>query len=137
MLAPIVTTGAETLVPLVLETGGQAVAGVAFALALDASAFDPRDADGDGLPDAVTLTVPAAMNKAVIWNAAANRLEVALYGTSLPLPTLSDGVLATVEINATASVTPPTLTLVSLSDASGNDLPTAPPTGLFLPLIVR
>jgi hypothetical protein len=77
------------------------------------------------------------MNKAVIWNAAANRLEVALYGTSLPLPTLSDGVLATVEINATASVTPPTLTLVSLSDASGNDLPTAPPTGLFLPLIVR
>jgi hypothetical protein len=50
---------------------------------------------------------------------------------------LTDGVLATVKINATASVTPPTLTLVSLSDASGNDLPTTPPTGLFLPLIVR
>ncbi|MEZ4733239.1 MAG: hypothetical protein R3E79_39595 [Caldilineaceae bacterium] len=76
--------------------------------------------------------------KSVVWNAQAQRLEVALYGVSLPLTTLADGVLATVTVDGTAT---PALTQVSLSDTNGNDLPlnqeTALRTGIFLPLIMR
>lgn len=129
-----VANGGQTSIPVTLQSGGHAVAAVAFALELGNSAFDPTDANGDGIPDAVTLNVPAGVTKSVIWNAAAKRLEVVLYGASLPLPTLADGLLATVTISGGAT---PTLSQVSLSDADGNDLLAAPVRGLFLPLIVR
>ena len=74
------------------------------------------------------------MTKSVNWNAPARRLEVALYGVSLPLPTLSDGVLATVTVNGNVT---PALTQLSLSDANGNDLLAPSRTGLFLPLVAR
>ena len=129
-----VANGRQTTIPVMLKSGGHAVAGVAFALELGNSAFDATDANGDGLPDAVTLNVPAGVTKSVVWNAQARRLEVALYGVSLPLPTLSDGVLATVTVDGAAT---PTLTLVSLSDTNGNDLLTSTRRGLFLPLATR
>jgi hypothetical protein len=129
-----VNEGAQTTIPVTLQSRGQVVAGAAFALTLGDAAFDATDADGDGVPDAVTLNVPAGVMKSVSWNAQAKRLEVALYGASLPLPTLSDGVLATVTVDGEAT---PTLTLVSLSDTNGNDLLTATRRGLFLPLATR
>jgi hypothetical protein len=129
-----VADSGQTTVPVTLKTGGQAVAAAAFALKLGDAAFDATDANGDGLPDAVTLNVPAGVTKAVIWNAQARRLEVALYGASLPLPTFSDGVLVTVTVDGVAT---PTLTQVSLSDTNGNDLLAPTRTGLFLPLIAR
>jgi len=125
--------GGQTTIPVMLKTGGHAVAATAFALALGDSTFDATDADGDGLPDAVTLNVPAGVTKSVVWNAAAKRLEVALYGVNLPLPTLADGVLATVTVDGVAT---PTLSQVSLSDANGNDL-LAPRMNAFLPLVTR
>ena len=129
-----VANGGQTTIPVTLKTGGHAVAAAAFALELGDSAFDATDANGDGLPDAVTLNVPAGVTKSVNWNAPARRLEVALYGVSLPLPTLSDGVLATVTVNGNVT---PALTQLSLSDANGNDLLAPSRTGLFLPLVAR
>jgi hypothetical protein len=117
-----VADSGQTTVPVTLKTGGQAVAAAAFALKLGDAAFDATDANGDGLPDAVTLNVPAGVTKAVI------------YGASLPLPTFSDGVLVTVTVDGVAT---PTLTQVSLSDTNGNDLLAPTRTGLFLPLIAR
>jgi hypothetical protein len=129
-----VADSGQTTVPVTLKTNRQAVAAAAFALKLGDAAFDATDANGDGLPDAVTLNVPAGVTKAVIWNAQARRLEVALYGASLPLPTFSDGVLVTVTVDGVAT---PTLTQVSLSDTNGNDSLAPTRTGLFLPLIAR
>ena len=129
-----VANGGQTTIPVTLKTGGHAVAAAAFALTLGDSAFDATDANGDGLPDAVTLNVPAGVTKSVNWNAPARRLEVALYGVSLPLPTLGDGVLATVTVNGNVT---PALTQLSLSDANGNDLLAPSRTGLFLPLVAR
>jgi hypothetical protein len=129
-----VANGGQTTIPVTLKSGGHAVAAAAFALELGDSAFDATDANGDGLPDAVTLNVPAGVTKSVVWNAAAKRLEVALYGVNLPLPTLSDGVLATVTVNGNVT---PALTQLSLSDANGNDLLAPTRTGLFLPLVAR
>jgi len=131
-----IANGGQTTIPVMLKTGGHAVAATAFALALGDSTFDATDANGDGLPDAVTLNVPAGVTKSVVWNAAAKRLDVALYGVSLPLPTLADGVLATVTVADAAPVTP-TLTLVSFSDPAGQDLPARVRATLFLPIIVR
>ena len=129
-----VADSGQTTIPVTLKTKGQAVAAAAFALHLGDAAFDATDANGDGVPDAVTLNVPAGVTKSLVWNAQSRRLEVALYGASLPLPTLSDGVLATVTVAGTAT---PTLSQVSLSDTDGNDLLAPTRTGLFLPLITR
>jgi hypothetical protein len=150
------TVGATTTLTVTLNTGGNGIAAATFALGLDPAVlhFDTTDADEDGVPDAITLNTPPGMSRSVTWNPAAKRLEVAVFGMSLPLPTLTDGTLATVSIavanDTTANSTPLALDLVSFSDADGNDLPfteqdgtltitgnTAPPKGLFLPLVVR
>ena len=150
------TVGATTTLTVTLNTGGNGIAAATFALGLDPAVlhFDTTDADEDGVPDAITLNTPPGMSRSVTWNPAAKRLEVAVFGMSLPLPTLTDGTLATVSIavanDTSATSTPLALDLVSFSDADGNDLPfteqdgtltitgnTAPPTGLFLPLVVR
>lgn len=150
------TVGVSTTLTVTLNTGGNAIAAATFALNLDPAKlhFSDTDTDEDGVPDAITLHVPPSMSKTVIWNPEQKRLEVAVFGMSLPLPTLSDGVLATVQVqvaaDATASTTPLALTLVSLSDPDGNDLPVTqangtftvqpkvtPRTDLFLPLVIH
>jgi len=128
-----IANGEQTTIPVTLKSNGQAIAAVAFALNLGDAPFDASDANGDGLPDAVALNVPTGVMKSVTWNAQARRLEVALYGATLPLPTLSDGVLATVTVDG---VVTPSLSQVSLSDANGNDL-LAPRMSAFLPLVTR
>ena len=149
------TVGATTSLTVTLNTGGNAIAAATFALGLDPAVlhFATADADEDGVPDAITLNTPAGMSKSVTWNAAAKRLEVAVFGMSLPLPTLTDGKLATVTIavanDTMATSTPLALDLVSFSDPDGNDLPFTDQDGtltidtskvqrpLFLPLVVR
>ena len=54
-------------VPVVLDTGGASAAALTFALAYDdALSFDDTDANGDGLPDAVSLNVTEAMAATVL-----------------------------------------------------------------------
>lgn len=149
--------GANTTLTVTLNTGGNAIAAATFALRLNPAVlhFATTDADQDGVPDAITLKTPAGMSKSATWNPTAKRLEVAVFGMSLPLPTLTDGTLATVSIavanDTTASSTPLALDLVSFSDSDGNDLPftdqdgaltiigapAAPSKAIFLPLVVR
>ena len=149
------TVGATTTLTVTLNTGGNAIAAATFALGLDSAVlnFDTTDADADGVPDAITLNTPAGMSRSASWNATAKRLEVAVFGMSLPLPTLTDGTLATVSIavanDTSATSTPLALDLVSFSDADGHDLPFTEQDGtltidtsnvqrsLFLPLVVR
>ena len=136
---------------LTLDTGGNTVSAVTFALVLDTSkvTFDATDADADGVPDTITFNVPASMTKSVTWNAELSRLEVALFGAALPLPTVSDGVLATVNLDVADDAsgdTPLTLDLVSLGDDQGADvevtdvdgsLHIAGSGGIYLPIIKR
>ena len=148
--------GQSATVTVNFNPAGNQVAAASFALVIDPGqlAFDATDADSDGVPDAVQLTVPAGMSKSVQWNAAQNRLEVAVFGTSLPLPTLGEGVLATVNLQVAATATPGTTTLgvalASLGDTEGQDVTVAPTSGtltigdgaaarnlLYLPVAVR
>ena len=147
--------GQMATVTVNFNPAGNQVAAASFALVIDSSklSFDPTDADGDGLPDAVQLTVPASMSKSVQWNAAQSRLEVAIFGASLPLPTLSAGVLATINVQVAATAAPGAtdlgMALASLGDTQGQDVAVAPTSGtltitgnaagnsLYLPLVVR
>lgn len=120
--------GQAVAVSVRLNTEGNPISAATFALELDPSkvSVDPTDSNGDGIPDVVTVNVPAGMSKAVSWNAAESRLEVALFGTALPLPTLAAGNLLTVTLTvadgAAAGATPLTLQLVSLGDPEGQDV---------------
>ena len=151
------TAGTSTVVTVTLDTAGNGIVAATFALVFDPTAvsFTAEDGNEDGIPDGVVIHAPAMLEHSVSWNAAAHRLEVALFSTSLPLPTLNDGVLATVTLNVAADApvesTPLALELVTISDANGNDLAVNAtdgtltiflPTGqldsqLFLPLISR
>lgn len=120
--------GQAVAVSVRLNTADNSIAAATLALELDASkvSVDPTDSDGDGVPDAVTINAPAGMSKSASWNAAESRLEVALFGTALPLPTLADGSLLTVTLTvaegAAAGATPLQLQLVSLGDPEGQDV---------------
>ena len=138
--------GSTVAVPVTLESAGNSVAAATFVLTFDSAAasFDPTDSDGNGIPDAVTLNVPASMAATVIYDADASRIQVAVYGTTLPMPVLSDGVLATIELQVTAGTSDLTLTQASLGSDAGQSIPvvvdsdTVPTTGngaLFLPLL--
>jgi hypothetical protein len=137
--------GETIAVPVTLVTAGNNVAAAAFTLSFDpaAASFDPADGDGDGVPDAVTLNVPASMAKFVFFDAAANRIQIAVYGSALPMPLLSDGVLATVELQVKAGGSL-TLAQASLGNDAGQSVPvttgegTIPLAGdgeLFLPFL--
>ncbi|MEZ4862378.1 MAG: choice-of-anchor D domain-containing protein [Caldilineaceae bacterium] len=147
--------GQVATVAVNLNPASNAVAAATFALQVDTSklSFDATDADEDGAPDAVVLNIPTGMSKSVQWNAAQGRLEVAVFGTSLPLPTLNEGALATVSFQVAATATPGDaelgLTMVSLSDTDGQDLAVDQSGGtltiigadasnfLYLPMIVQ
>ena len=136
--------GETVAIPLTLDTGGNAIAAATFTLSFDgaAASFDPTDSDGDGVPDAITLNIPASMAKTVIFNAATSRIQVAVYGTSVPMPLLSDGALATIELELKGGTSALTLTQGSLGNDAGQSIPvdgiTTPTQGngaLFLPLL--
>ncbi len=149
---PTVQAGQPITVEIRLETAGNSVAAAGFALALDSSrlSVDPTDSDGDGVPDAVAINVPANMTKSVRWNSTLSRLEVAIFGTAMPLPTLSDGTLATITLAVAADANgtvPLDLQLASLGNTNGDDVVVNGQDGslhidgtvnrIFLPTVLR
>ncbi len=146
----VARTGEQVDMAITLDTAGNAVASVGFALVLAPNAsFDPTDSNGDGVPDAVQLNVPAGITPNIGWNAARHRLEVAFFGTTVPLPTLSDGVLATVTLTAPEGSVGDSLVsleLVSLGNTAGQDVAVETQAGtthkgsgspIFLPFVLR
>lgn len=92
--------GESVTIPLVFTSNGQRAAAAVFALRLDDPllSFDPADNNGDGIPDAVTLTLPAGLAPTVKFDAERKQLQFVLADLSLPFTTLPDGPLATVTL---------------------------------------
>lgn len=92
--------GGLVTVPVSLTANGAQVAGLMFSLDLDQDCliFDPADADGRGIPDAVGVSVPPEFQVAVAYDAADadSELDVVIADYSPPHALLADGTLVTV-----------------------------------------
>ena len=119
--------GSAVDVPVTLDRKGATVAGAAFTLTYDPqqAAFDSTDADGDGLPDAVVFATDAALKRSVSIDAASGSIKIAVYGLALPLPTIDDGLLATVHLQAVGDQPLAGLSLLdaALGSDSGSNTP--------------
>lgn len=155
------TAGTTVDVPIHLTTNGAAVAAAAFMLTFDLAAlsFDPTDGNGDTLPDALHLTLPALMEQPLITvTTHTGALDVAFTALAATPVTWYDGVLLTVtlQVNEISGDSPVTTTLVfdpsippSLGSATGTSIPVqtanglvqitppAAPSRLYLPLIMQ
>ena len=140
----VASAGAAVDVPIMLHSNGD-LAAAGFTLNYDAASlrFDATDADGDGLPDALALHLPAGVQA---WTQVSDgQIQVALAGLSLPLPTLADGALATVTFDLLDSGSIVRLTNVSAGDTSGRDVDMKAEDGavgvvnhsFFMPLVTK
>jgi hypothetical protein len=138
--------GADLTVPVTIQTKGVSVAGAAFTLVYDPAqaVLDESDADGDGIPDAIRFATNAGLKRSVSVDAANGRIKIAVYGLNLPLPTIADGVLATVRLQAQgdAALNGIGLADAALGNVSGGNTPVEVEAGgagqtmhLYLPAI--
>lgn len=143
--------GANVTLPVSLQSQGNGVASLAFAVKVDTAQFalDPTDADEDGIPDAVTLNAPTGMLRMAFYDPAAGEIQIVLAGMVMPLPVLEDGIVANIQLvgkpGATGSAAAVALENVSLGDTEGGALPVqvelVAPEGslprIFLPFVNR
>ena len=137
--------GDTVQLPISLTTNGNAIAAAGFTIAYDAAAlaFDNTDADGDGIPDALTLDLPQGVQAWV--QTGEGVIQIAVAGISLPLPTLDDGDLATVTFSVTKTGGAAALRDASVGNANGVSVSVITHDGavgevstdFFLPLVVR
>jgi uncharacterized repeat protein (TIGR01451 family) len=99
-----VQPGSNVSVPVNFVSNGNAVAATVFAVTFDAARLqvDPTDGNGDGVPDAVNLHVPARFARSVIVDNQGS-IQIALSDIALPLTMLQDGPLATITFTAAAT----------------------------------
>jgi len=144
-----VVAGQATRVPLLLQSNGYGISAFAATLSFDPAqlTLDAADADGDGLPDAVQFNLPEGMFRMVDYDAAAGKVNLVATGLVMPLPTLADGVVLTVDLTPVAGASDASAALalsnLSLGDGDGGAVPAAvsvidaAANHLFLPAIVR
>ena len=144
----VATVGAdagETVdVPITLQSKNN-IAAAGFTIDYDAASlrFDTSDVNGDGLPDALALNVPAGVQA---WAQVSDgKIQVAVAGLTLPLSTLADGTLATATFTVADSGGAVRLTNASLGDTNGASVAVATADGMvgkvmrsyFLPLVAK
>ena len=89
-----VAPGGSFQLPVQLQRGSASINAVAFSLVIpDGLTFDPTDANGDGIPDAISFRLPAGFVGSAQWNPAnrAGQLAMVVMDTSgrKPLPASS------------------------------------------------
>lgn len=94
----------NVVMPIQFTGNGNNISSLIFSVDFDQTClqFDPTDADGDDVPDAVTFSVPAAFSASVMFNAnnTAGELGFLIYDPFLPLAALPNGTLASVQLRA-------------------------------------
>jgi hypothetical protein len=97
--------------PVSFTAGGHQISSLIFSLDYDPTwlSFDPTDGDDDGIPDAVTLSLPSGFSASVMFNAGDTdgELDFFVADTFPPLAWLPDGTLASVTLH---TGNPPTST---------------------------
>ncbi|MEM7132293.1 MAG: Ig-like domain-containing protein [Chloroflexota bacterium] len=106
-----VAAGNTLQVPVTLSGVEGNATGASFSVEFDAThfSFDGTDADGNGLPDGLALSLAEGVNAIAEYDAAASRLNVILY--SVPSATLTDGDVAVLSLQASDGLTDSTSTI--------------------------
>ncbi len=119
MPGSVAANGAVQL-PIALRPMGNQVAALSFSLYFDPAkvSFDPTDANGDGLPDALAIHATGNLLKVAIYDAETHLLNVAIAAVSVPMPAFSEGNIATVTVNSSAGG----LEAVRMYDASAGSV---------------
>ena len=91
---------ATVSVPITFKANGHAISTLLFSIDFDAAVLtlDPTDADNDGIPDAVSIKLPAGLTAMVTLDTGDtdSELDVLVTGLKAPLPTVPDGTVAVV-----------------------------------------
>ncbi|MFM7173921.1 MAG: right-handed parallel beta-helix repeat-containing protein, partial [Caldilinea sp.] len=109
---------------LSLNAGGAAAAAF-FVLAIDpAYSFDATDHDGNGLPDALQLAIPADYQAVAVYDADARLLQLMVASLNVSAAPLNDGTLGTITLtHAGATAEPISIQEVSVGGVNGESLP--------------
>ena len=89
------STGQQVVAPITFDADDNAISSITFAVDYDQTclSFDSTDADFDGTPDSVALTVPAAFITQVLFVNEAIRFVIFAQGLTMP-----DGVFANITL---------------------------------------
>ena len=77
--------------------------------------FDPRDYDGNGVPDSVTFHVPDGWRVLAFPGVPNQEIELILFDNGASSETLPDGVIATVRLQIKATITGQAIADVSIN----------------------
>lgn len=137
----IALPGQTVVLPVTYASNGNAIAGTAFALDFDQTclAFDPTDANGDGVPEAIGVNAPATFGVAIQVDLTNQSKEVHIYigDSAPPLALLPDGLLLTLTLTVKNSAACQPATGATIP-AAVNFVTSPPPsfgstTGLSIP----
>jgi hypothetical protein len=110
--------GKTVQLPVTLKTDGQPVSSMAFSVDFDESllSFDPKDSNGDGLPDAISLNLPPGFFGSTSFDPldTDGELDVIIFNPSVSPVVLQDGVVARITLGI-GHPTPPLLAAVNSS----------------------
>jgi PKD repeat protein len=101
--------GETVTVPVQYAANGNAISSLVFSLDIDPTwlTFDPTDANADGLPDAVQVSLPAGFDVSVIYDPTDTdgEVDISILDPLAPLATLPDGQLMSLTFTAGAADT--------------------------------
>ena len=94
--------GKTVQLPVTLQANGKPISSLAFSVDFDESvlSFDPSDGNGDGLPDGISLKLPAGFFGSASFDAQDRdgELDVILFNPTVSSVVLPDGVIATITL---------------------------------------
>lgn len=94
----------EVTIPITFTSNGQDISAMAFSVDYDENwlTFDDSDSNGDGIPDAFTLNLPAGFLSSVSFDGSDTdgELDIAIFNFSPSPPSLPDGTLASITLAA-------------------------------------
>jgi len=103
-------------VPVLFESMGNVLGGVAFTIDYDETclAFDDTDGDGNGLPDSVHFFTPSSPTSPlydVVFDPSEinGELSIHILNVTSPILALPDGILATIDLTATCGPISPAI----------------------------
>jgi len=92
------SAGGTVQVPMSFTSDGSAIAALTFVIEYDTTwlTFNPTDANGDGIPDALGFSLPVGFSASVPdIDPTAGTISIFVGDTTAPLAALPDGVIAT------------------------------------------